>query len=59
MTSEYGAAQMRRAGVAISVNDAYVAAAAVAAGALLCTHCIRDFAGYPVLKAIDPSDAQE
>lgn len=47
-------AQLTRRGIAISVNDAYIAAAAVTHGAILYTRTLKDFQGYPGLKVLSP-----
>lgn len=47
-------AQLRQGGISMSVNDAYIAAATVTAGAHLCTRNVRDFESYPGLTLIDP-----
>ncbi|ATG50822.1 VapC toxin family PIN domain ribonuclease [Brachybacterium vulturis] len=47
-------ALLRRRGISISVNDAYIAATAVTHDAVLFTRNLRDFQGYPGLEAISP-----
>lgn len=49
-----GVAALRSAGRTISVNDAYIAAATVTSGALLCTLTTGDFEGYPGLTLVNP-----
>ncbi len=47
-------ARMQRSGMAIGVNDAYIAATAVTTDALLCTRNIKDFEHYPGIRLHDP-----
>lgn len=47
-------ALLRRHGVSISVNDAYIAATAVTHGAVLYTRNLKDFQGYPGLEVVSP-----
>lgn len=47
-------AQLTRRGVAISVNDAYIAATAVTHGATLYTRNLKDFERYPGLTLHSP-----
>lgn len=49
-----GVAEMRRRGRAISVNDAYIAAATVIIEGTLCTGNAYDFEHYPGLRVVDP-----
>jgi len=47
-------AALKRAGVAISVADAFIAAICVTSDAALCTRNSNDFVQYPGLSVIDP-----
>ena len=47
-------AHLKRQGIAIKVNDAYIAAAAATHGAILCTRNLKDFQHYPDLQMQDP-----
>lgn len=47
-------ALLRRRGISISVNDAYIAATAVTHGAVLYTRNLKDFQGYPGLEVVSP-----
>lgn len=45
---------LRRRGISISVNDAYIAATAVTHDAVLFTRDLKDFQGYPGLQMVSP-----
>lgn len=47
-------ARLRRRGISISVNDAYIAATAATHGAVLYTKNLKDFRGYPGLEVVSP-----
>lgn len=47
-------ARMRARGLAIGVNDAYIAATAVTTGAILATRNTKDFRHYPGIRLRDP-----
>jgi toxin FitB len=49
-----GVAGLTRRGIAISVNDAYIAATAVTHGAVLYTRNLKDFHHYPGLVVRSP-----
>lgn len=49
-----GVAELRRRGVTISVNDAYIAATTVTTGATLCTRNTKDFDQYPGIRLHNP-----
>lgn len=52
-------AMLKRQGVAISVNDAYIAATAVTHGAVLYTRNLKDFQGYPGLEVLSPWEIEK
>ncbi|MCI1748169.1 MAG: type II toxin-antitoxin system VapC family toxin [Acidipropionibacterium sp.] len=47
-------ARLQRSGIAIGVNDAYIAATAVTTGAVLCTRNTKDFERYPGIRLHNP-----